>query len=183
MYRHMPEAGDADLSQSGEQPLTAPPAEFHLVWRSTGRTPVTLWEPVPTPGYRALGTVATPALEVPTQHDVLCVREDTCRPAAVFDSAAWRWEPPAVRRPPLPAVVLHILPCVWPLCALCGQVQFTYFVPEGHLLLALPLWLPTCLSESYLHSASLYIGAAYSIGCNCISCQSLDSRCSDQRPC
>ena len=119
VFRHVP--GEARLGQ--ERPILAPPEEFHLVWRCLGRNPVTLWEPVPPAGYRAMGTVATPALEVPSPNDVLCVREDQCGPAAVYDSCAWRWEPPAVRRPPLPGVLLHVLPCLWPLCALCGQVH------------------------------------------------------------
>ena len=102
--------------------MTAPPTDFHLVWRALGRTPVTLWAPVPPPGYRTLGAVATAALEMPTREDVLCVREDRCAPAPVFDSPAWGWEPVQVRQPPLPRWLLTLLPCLWPLCGLCGQV-------------------------------------------------------------
>ena len=101
----------------------APPTDFHLVWRSVGRNPVCFWAPIPQPGYAAMGAIATLSLDAPSTRDVLCVRNGRAQPAAVFDSPAWQWEPQAVRRPPLPAVLLRVLPCLWPFCALCGQVH------------------------------------------------------------
>lgn len=70
-----------------------------------------------------MGAIATISLDAPSTRDVLCVLNGRAQPAAVFDSPAWQWEPPAVRTPPLPAVLLHVLPCLWPFCALCGQVH------------------------------------------------------------
>ena len=41
---------DADESKEG-QPAMAHPADFHLVFRENGRSPVTMWEPVAPEGY------------------------------------------------------------------------------------------------------------------------------------
>ena len=41
---------DADEKKDG-QPTMAHPADFHLVFRENGRSPVTMWEPVAPAGY------------------------------------------------------------------------------------------------------------------------------------
>ncbi len=46
-------------SEKGSRPSVKPAQEFHLIWRQNGRSPVTMWEPLPPQGYRALGTVHT----------------------------------------------------------------------------------------------------------------------------
>ena len=111
----------------GERPALAHPKDLHLVWRSSGgQRFVALWEPVPPAGYRALGTVARRTPESPAPEEALCMREDPARPAAVFDWAAWRYEPPVmqVRSRPGPGglACLHLLPCLLPLFLLCSQV-------------------------------------------------------------
>ena len=45
--------------EEGSDGDVLPPADFHLVWRSTGPDGVAFWEPVPPPSYRAMGAVAT----------------------------------------------------------------------------------------------------------------------------
>jgi vacuolar protein sorting-associated protein 13A/C len=82
-----------DDSQRGEKPPTTPPVEFHLLWRHNGRRPVTMWEPIPPVGYRALGTVVMGAPEQPNPEDVLCVRQDLCQQSGVFDAPIWRYQP------------------------------------------------------------------------------------------
>lgn len=122
VYRHSSDEPSEETPGKSKQ-TTAPPTDFHLVWRSVGRNPVCFWAPIPQPGYAAIGALATLSLDPPSTRDVLCVANEETQPAAVFDSPAWQWEPPAVRRPPLPAVLLHVLPCLRPFCALCGQVH------------------------------------------------------------
>lgn len=41
---------DADEKKE-ERPTMAHPADFHLVFRENGRSPVTMWEPVAPEGY------------------------------------------------------------------------------------------------------------------------------------
>ena len=74
-----------DVELGTDAPRLAAPVDFLLVWRDAslpGRA-VTLWEPVPPPGYVALGCVAVPRLEEPRSVAVRCVREDLCFEAAV----------------------------------------------------------------------------------------------------
>ena len=74
-----------------------PAREFHLIWRQNGRSPVTLWEPLPPQGYRALGTVVVPDAEQPGSKEVLCLREDLCSKTGIFDSPIWKFEPPIMQ--------------------------------------------------------------------------------------
>ena len=117
VFRHVP--GEARLGQ--ERPILAPPEEFHLVWRCLGRNPVTLWEPVPPAGYRAMGTVATPALEVPSPNDVaVCARgsvraRSRVRQLCLAVGAPGGAAPPLARRSPArPALPVAALCTVRP---------------------------------------------------------------------
>lgn len=74
-----------------------PAKEFHLIWRYNGRSPVTMWEPLPPPGYRAIGTILVPDAEQPGSNEVLCVREDLSAQTRTFDSPAWKYEPSVVQ--------------------------------------------------------------------------------------
>ena len=82
-----------DDSRKGKNPPVKPAREFHLIWRQNGQSPVSMWEPLPPSGYRALGTVVVPAAEQPGSNEVLCVREDLCAKSGLFDSAIWKYEP------------------------------------------------------------------------------------------
>ena len=84
-------------SDKGKQPSVKPAKEFHLIWRHNGRSPVTMWEPLPPAGYRAIGTVLVPDAEQPGSNEVLCVREDLCTQTGTFDSAVWKYEPSVVQ--------------------------------------------------------------------------------------
>ncbi|KAK9819963.1 hypothetical protein WJX72_004515 [[Myrmecia] bisecta] len=79
--------------KNGQRPATGPPAEYRLIWRDNGRTPVTFWEPVPHPGYCALGTVVVGGPEQPSLEEVVCVRQDLTKPTAAFDSPIWAFDP------------------------------------------------------------------------------------------
>ena len=57
-----------------EPPPTMRPKEFSLIWRYNGRRPVTVWMPVSPPGYVALGAVVLGSPDVPSPHEVLCLR-------------------------------------------------------------------------------------------------------------
>ncbi|DBA81407.1 TPA: hypothetical protein ACH3X2_006825 [Trebouxia sp. C0005] len=71
--RHVPSIGldppahpvlvNRNDSEKGSCPSVKPAQEFHLFWRQNGRGPVTLWEPPPPQGHRALGTVVVPDAE------------------------------------------------------------------------------------------------------------------------
>ena len=104
--------------QQQQRPLTAHAAEFHLVWRQPSADSVTVWEPVPPAGYRAMGACVSASAAAPAVHAVLCVREDATTSAVLFDSPLWRMDPlplqvrsPALR---LPAWAC----CLAPLCLL-----------------------------------------------------------------
>jgi len=84
-------------SENGSRPSVKPAREFHLIWRQNGRSPVTMWEPLPPQGYRALGTVVVPDAEQPGSKEVLCVREDLCAKTGIFDSPIWKFEPPIMQ--------------------------------------------------------------------------------------
>jgi len=84
-------------SEKGSRPSVKPAREFHLIWRQNGRSPVTMWEPLPPQGYRALGTVVVPDAEQPGSKEVLCVREDLCTKTGMFDSPIWKFEPPIMQ--------------------------------------------------------------------------------------
>lgn len=43
-----------DDSARGDKTPTKPPMEFHLLWRYNGRSPVSMWEPIPPIGYRCV---------------------------------------------------------------------------------------------------------------------------------
>jgi hypothetical protein len=116
--------GEVKLSQSAEgatMPITAAPRLYHLVWRDNGRLPVTMWEPLPPPGYRALGTVvlgalnpnsAAQAVHYPEPDLVLCIREDLCGPARLASAPIWKWDPPALQvRSPSSCLNLLTAPC------------------------------------------------------------------------
>ena len=90
-------------------PPTAPAAGFRLVWRHDGDCPLTLWEPLPPRGYRALGAAARGSAEPlrggdlsgararsarrPRAGDVACVRADLCEPTRCFDAPVWMADP------------------------------------------------------------------------------------------
>lgn len=84
-------------SEKGSRPSVKPAREFHLIWRQNGRSPVTMWEPLPPEGYRAVGTVLVLDAEQPGSNDVLCVREDLCVKTGIFDSPIWKFEPPIMQ--------------------------------------------------------------------------------------
>ena len=84
-------------SEKGIRPSVKPAREFHLIWRQNGRSPVTMWEPLPPQGYRALGTVVVPDAEQPGSKEVLCLREDLCSKTGIFDSPIWKFEPPIMQ--------------------------------------------------------------------------------------
>ena len=123
VFRHIDSGEHPEQKEQQLRANTTPPMEFHLIWRSLDKNPVSFWAPVPQPGYAAMGALATAGLDLPCTRDILCVSNGMTQPASVYDSPAWQWEPQAVRRPPLPAILLHVLPCLWPFCALCGQVH------------------------------------------------------------
>ena len=52
-------------SHKGDNAPIRPAAEFHLVWRQNGQSPVAMWEPIPPVGYCALGTVVVGGVEQP----------------------------------------------------------------------------------------------------------------------
>ncbi|DBB13386.1 TPA: hypothetical protein ACH3X3_005119 [Trebouxia sp. C0006] len=84
-------------SEKGSRPSVKPAREFHLIWRQNGRSPVTMWEPPPPQGYRALETVVIPDAEQPGSKEVLCLREDLCSKTGIFDSPIWKFEPPIMQ--------------------------------------------------------------------------------------
>lgn len=84
-------------SDKGKQPPVKPAKEFHLIWRHNGRSPVTMWEPLPPAGYRAIGTILVPDAEQPGSNEVLCIREDLCTQTGTFDSPVWKYEPSMVQ--------------------------------------------------------------------------------------
>ncbi len=84
-------------SEKGSRPSVKPARVFHLIWRQNGRSPVTMWEPLPPQGYRALGTVVVPDAEQPGSKEVLCIREDLCAKTGIFDSPIWKFEPPIMQ--------------------------------------------------------------------------------------
>ncbi|DBA67778.1 TPA: hypothetical protein ACH3X2_001212 [Trebouxia sp. C0005] len=87
----------SDDSEKGSRPSVKPAREFHLIWRQNGRSPVTMWEPLPPQGYRALGTVVVPDAEQPSSKQVLCVREDLCAKTSIFDSPIWKFQLPIMQ--------------------------------------------------------------------------------------
>ena len=92
-----------DADEKGvEKPAMAHPADFHLVFRENGRSPVTMWEPVAPEGYAALGTLVEGSPQMPDTAEVLCVREDLLQRTGYFDSAIWRWDPPGLQASPSP---------------------------------------------------------------------------------
>ena len=102
---------DESKSKKKNKPLppTAPAAGFRLVWRHDGDCPLTLWEPLPPSGYRALGAAARGSAEPlrgsvgararsarrPRGVDVACVRSDLCEPTRCFDAPVWMADPVA----------------------------------------------------------------------------------------
>lgn len=105
---------DGDSSSSTKRkhnrhlPPTAPAAGFRLVWRHDGDCPLTLWEPLPPRGYRALGAAACGSAEPlrggrgaerarsarrPRAGDVACVRSDLCEATRCFDAPVWTADP------------------------------------------------------------------------------------------
>lgn len=84
-------------TKKGSRPSVKPAREFHLIWRQNGRSPVTMWEPLPPQGYRALGTVVVPDAEQPGSKEVLCIREDLCAKTGIFDFPIWKFEPPIMQ--------------------------------------------------------------------------------------
>ena len=102
--------GDNDRGKKNKKsslPPTAPAAGFRLVWRHDGDCPLTLWEPLPPRGYRALGAAARGSAEPlrgdpglrsrsarrPRGGDVACVRSDLCEPTRCFDAPVWTADP------------------------------------------------------------------------------------------
>jgi hypothetical protein len=84
---------DAAAPMETTKPPTAPPTDFSLIWRYNGKRAVTIWMPVPPPGYVALGAVVLDQPSMPSMEDYLCVREDLTIPAKVFDSPIWSYDP------------------------------------------------------------------------------------------
>ena len=65
-----------------------PPVDYDLVWSTRGSgidDNGSLWNPVPPPGYKALGTVARRGFNKPDLDDVVCVREDLTVPGDFGD--------------------------------------------------------------------------------------------------
>jgi vacuolar protein sorting-associated protein 13A/C len=74
-------------------PALAPPLSFELVWRDSGsgaRSPVTIWMPIPPPGFVALGCVAVAGDDQPVRGEVRCVALARSYETDVFDEATWR---------------------------------------------------------------------------------------------
>lgn len=102
VYRN--DSGRAATSGPGqERSATAHPTGFHLAFRENGRSPVTMWEPVPPEGYAALGTLVEGAPQQPEPAEVLCVRRDLTASTRAYDAPAWRWDPPALQVRPVMA--------------------------------------------------------------------------------
>ena len=105
-------AGDEeDGARRGPPPPTAPPTGFRLAWRHDGAKPLALWQPIPKPGYVALGACArgatapprtararARALARPTRASIACVRADLAVPAMLYDAPAWSADPAAAVR-------------------------------------------------------------------------------------
>jgi hypothetical protein len=88
-------------SPSSSLPATLPPVDFILMWRFNGSSrAVTMWMPVPPPGYVALGGVALPGPQIPSIEQYVCLRADLADSAKVFDSPIWQYDP-TIMLPPL----------------------------------------------------------------------------------
>ena len=116
-----------DDSRKGKNPLVKPAREFHLIWRQNGQSPVSMWEPLPPSGYRALGTVVVPAAEQPGSNEVLCVREDLCAKSGLFDSAIWKYEPTVMQvgNPSATVALTGCKPCMLGCPYAIGRMQAT----------------------------------------------------------
>lgn len=74
-------------------PALAAPLAFQLLWREAGSgatEPVTLWAPLPPPGFAALGCVAVAGEERPARGCVRCVAIARTYASEVFEEATWR---------------------------------------------------------------------------------------------
>jgi hypothetical protein len=80
-------------SQDPRGPVTVQPAEFLLIWRHNGQSPVTMWKPEPPAGYAAIGTVVVNRPEQPNPDEVLCVRQDLCTQTSVGEEPIWAYNP------------------------------------------------------------------------------------------
>ena len=114
-------------SDKGKQPSVKPAKEFHLIWRYNGRSPVTMWEPLPPAGYRAIGTILVPDAEQPGSNEVLCVREDLCTQTGTFDSPVWKYEPSVVQVK-LFALLSNVLPLILVSVGLGSDFRFCCLV-------------------------------------------------------
>lgn len=72
-------------------PLLAAPLGYLLVFRSSGPPALTIWRPVPPPGYAVAGCVAWPAIEEPPPGLVACVRADCVAPVSFSGARSPIW--------------------------------------------------------------------------------------------
>jgi hypothetical protein len=126
---------DDSGSREGGPARFAHAADFHLVFRLNGRSPVTMWEPVPPEGYIALGTLVEGAPQMPDTCEVLCIRRDLTEATGTFDAPIWRWDPPALQVPP--PCSAYISSCQM---AMQGPHSSSYRKIEGPQLLLLVHW-------------------------------------------
>jgi hypothetical protein len=69
-----------------------PPDSYDFVWNSRGTgadNEGSFWNPIPPPGYKALGTVAQRGFDKPSINDVVCVREDLVVDGALGGQFFW----------------------------------------------------------------------------------------------
>jgi hypothetical protein len=110
LWRPVAPAGYAilgDVAQTGYDPPRSPvatyraddpaalaaPVGYQLVWRDAGSGAaerVTLWQPVPPPGFAAIGCVAVPGAAEPERSVVRCVSMARVYASEVFGEATWR---------------------------------------------------------------------------------------------
>jgi hypothetical protein len=96
-----------DVAQTGYDPPRSPvatyraddpasvalPLGFQLIWRDTGSGAaerVTLWQPVPPPGFAAVGCVAVGGYAEPERSVCRCVSVERVYASDVFEEATWR---------------------------------------------------------------------------------------------
>lgn len=113
-----------DSGKDSGPPAFVHAADYHLVFRLNGRSPVTMWEPVPPEGYAALGTLVEGAPQMPDPAEILCIRKDLTDATGTFDAPIWRWDPPALQviprpHPSHPYLAPPDFICITPTCWQC----------------------------------------------------------------
>ena len=80
-------------SEKGSRPSVKPAREFHLIWRQNGGSSVTMWEPLPPQGYRALWWSQMQSSQAAKR----CYVSERIAKTGIFDSPIWKFEPPIMQ--------------------------------------------------------------------------------------